>query len=78
MSRPFQDDGRRWLTITQAAYLYGCCINTMRTMADRGLVSVKRTPGKHRRIDRDSLEGPGLIDRDRQVALDILKGLGTR
>ena len=41
MSRPFQDDGRRWLTITQAAYLYGCCINTMRTPRARAAARVE-------------------------------------
>jgi len=77
MFHPFQDDGRRWLTVAQAAYLYGCCVNTMRTMADRGLVNAKFTPGRHRRIDRDSLEQQD-YDRDRQVALEILQRLGTR
>ena len=77
MAQPFKDDGRRWLTVAQAAYVYGCCVNTMRTMADKGWVNVKFTPGRHRRIDRDSLERPN-FDRDRQVALEILQGLGTR
>lgn len=59
-----------------AAYLYGCCVNTMRGMADRGHVRVKRTPGRHRRIDRDSIEE---ISRDpgREVVLDIIRGIGA-
>jgi hypothetical protein len=49
----------------------------MREMADRRLVNVRTTPGGHRRIDRDSLEAPSLQDADRNVALDILKGMRT-
>jgi hypothetical protein len=76
-TRKLRDDGRRWVNISLAAYLYGCSLNTMRSMADKGFVNVKWTPGKHRRIDRDSIEGTAHQDVDRAIALEILKGMGT-
>lgn len=64
---------QRWLSVGKAARYAGVCHNTMRAMADRGDVRVRRTPGGHRRIDIESLDSPSPAEVE---ALAIVRSLG--
>jgi excisionase family DNA binding protein len=64
----------RWLTISSAAKYAGVCPNTMRKLVDEGEVDAGRTPGGHRRVDRESIDG--YFNRDQEAALAIVRDLG--
>ena len=50
-------------------------MNTMRAWADSGYVASKRTPGRHRLIDRESLDAPSFDDiLTRKIVNEILGG----
>jgi len=68
-------ESSRWIPVAAAALFAGVCENTMRAWADAGHVVSQRTPGGHRRIDRESLLS--MTDADQQVALEIARGLGN-
>lgn len=66
----------RWLRIRDAARYAGVCANTMRIWADSGYVASKRTPGGHRRIDRESLDAPSPNEvQEAELIRNILKSL---
>lgn len=45
-----------WLTLGQASRMLGVDPDTLRRWADRGKVTLLRTPGGHRRFRRDTIE----------------------
>ncbi len=49
-------DHARWLTLGEAAEILGVDVTTLRGWADAGNVRFFRTPGGHRRFDREDLE----------------------
>lgn len=59
----------RWIPVSAAALSAGVCENTIRTWADAGIIVSRRTPGGHRRIDRESLVP---MDQDEAIALEIV------
>lgn len=62
------------MSVSMAAKYAGVCVNTMRKWADEGLVDGDRTPGGHRRIDRESIDRM-LGGQARAEALAIVRGL---
>lgn len=74
MRRPTLDDiaGKRWLTTAEAALWAGLGVTNVRAMADAGRFRTRRTPGGHRRIERESIDA---VDMGEVVALEILRGL---
>ena len=49
------EQGRRWLSLREAADFLGIHYTTLRTWADRGEIPTFRTPGGHRRFDLGDL-----------------------
>ena len=65
----------RYLSVSRAAAYAGVCPNTIRRWADDGLLDGDRTPGGHRRIDRESIDRM-LGGRARDEAVAMVKSLG--
>ncbi|MBN2147388.1 MAG: helix-turn-helix domain-containing protein [Anaerolineales bacterium] len=48
--------GNEWLSLSEAAEIIGVHPSTVRSWADRGLLPVQRTQGKHRRFHREDIQ----------------------
>ena len=66
----------RWLTLRQAQAYSGLGRDLLRALADQGHIGCGRTPGGHRRWDRESIDAYLGVGDDEAKALDILRSLG--
>lgn len=67
------DIAPRWLTLAQARAYSGLGRDTLRRLADEGQIRCGRTPGGHRRWDRESIDE--YFGQDREI-LAIAESLG--
>ncbi len=64
----------RWLSLRQAQAYSGLGRDLLRSMADQGHLACGRTPGGHRRWDRESIDA--YLSQGETKALALLKSLG--
>jgi len=72
--RPGPAVAPRWLPLSSARAYSGLGSNTLRRLADEGLISAGRTAGGHRRFDRESIDE--YFGRDDLRAQEILGSFG--